>query len=234
MSTIDKISEKLTEKGKTQKELTDFLGLKKSAFSGWKSGKTKSYLKYIKEIAVFLETSVDDLLSEEDNKNRPIEVEEIIKQMSDRIFPEEERTQFINSLFEVFTECISIPLVGTVACGTPILAEQNIEQYVLLPDAVQADFALRCKGDSMINAGINDGDIVFIRSQKMVENGQIAVVQITDFETEATLKKVYISNNSITLVPQNTNYEPITITGSDMANVEIIGKCVAVLKDFEK
>ena len=86
----------------------------------------------------------------------------------------------------------------------------------------------------MINAGIDNGDIAFIRSQKVVENGEIAAVQITEFETEATLKKVYISENSITLVAQNPNYEPITITGSDMANVEIIGKCVAVLKDFEK
>ena len=127
-----------------------------------------------------------------------------------------------------------IPLIGVIACGIPILAEQNIERQILLPDTVRADFALRCKGDSMINAGIDNGDIAFIRSQKVVENGEIAAVQITEFETEATLKKVYISENSITLVAQNPNYEPITITGSDMANVEIIGKCVAVLKDFEK
>lgn len=127
-----------------------------------------------------------------------------------------------------------IPLVGTIACGIPILAEQNIERQILLPDTVRADFALRCKGDSMINAGIDDGDIAFIRSQKVVENGEIAAVQITDFETEATLKKVYITNNSVTLVPQNSNYEPVTFTNEDTSNIEIIGKCVAVLKDFEE
>ena len=233
MSTIDKIIEKLTEKGKTQKELTDFLGLRKSAFSGWKSGKTKSYLKYIKKIAAFLEISVDDLLSEEDNKNRPVEVEESIEQVSNMLFSKKDTKELVDSILESFTDCLSVPLVGTIACGIPILAEQNIERQILLPDTVRADFALRCKGDSMINAGIDDGDIAFIRSQKIVENGEIAVVQISEFETEATLKKVYISENSITLVPQNPNYEPVTITGSDMRSVEIIGKCVAVLKDFD-
>lgn len=126
-----------------------------------------------------------------------------------------------------------IPLVGTIACGTPVLAEQNIERRILLPDMVKADFALRCKGNSMINAGIDDGDIAFIRSQHTVENGEIAAVQITDYETEATLKKVYISDTSITLVAQNPEYEPLTFTGEDMNRVEIVGKCVAVLKDFE-
>lgn len=126
-----------------------------------------------------------------------------------------------------------IPLVGTIACGTPVLAEQNIERRILLPDMVKADFALRCKGNSMINAGIDDGDIAFIRSQHTVENGEIAAVQITDYETEATLKKVYISATSITLVAQNPEYEPLTFTGEDMNRVEIVGKCVAVLKDFE-
>lgn len=129
---------------------------------------------------------------------------------------------------------IYVPLVGEIACGTPILTEQNIERQILLPDTVRADFALRCQGDSMINAGIDDGDIVFIRSQKMVENGEIAAVQITDFDTEATLKKVYITDRSITLVAQNPTFEPITYTEEEMNNVEIVGKCVAVLKDFDK
>ena len=232
MSTIDKICEKLAECGKTQKDLTDYLGLKKSAFSSWKSGKTKSYLRYIKQIADFLGTSVDNLLSEEDNDNRPIDIEKSIRRISESI-SNFDAEKFVDSVLDTLADSMAIPLIGTIACGTPLLAEQNIESRIFLPDMVKADFALRCKGDSMINAGISDGDIAFIRRQSVIENGEIAAVLITNFEAEATLKKIYIKDTSITLVAQNPNFEPLTFTGEDMNNVEIIGKCVAVLKDFD-
>ena len=234
MSTIDKISEKLIANGKTQKDLTDFLGLKKSTFSGWKSGKTKSYLKYIKEIAVFLGTSIDELLSEEDDKNRPVDIEKAIGQIASMTYSKTETEKFVDSLFESFAESLSVPLINTITCGIPIFSEQNIERNILLPDMVEADFALRCKGSSMINVGINDSDIAFIRKQSTIEDGEIAVVQITDLESEAILRKVYISTSSITLIAQNSEFEPITFTGKEMNRVEIVGKCVAVLKDFNK
>lgn len=71
-----------------------------------------------------------------------------------------------------YKEGRTVPLIGSIACGTPILADENIEKEVMLPEDISADFCLRCKGDSMINARIYDGDIVFIRKQPMVENGE--------------------------------------------------------------
>jgi repressor LexA len=99
-----------------------------------------------------------------------------------------------------------VPLVGKIACGTPITAEENIEDYVDVPEDVYADFALICQGDSMINARIHDGDIVYIRMQPEVENGEIAAVFI---DGEATLKRVYYQKGRIILQPENNSYPPM-------------------------
>lgn len=117
-----------------------------------------------------------------------------------------------------------IPLVGTIACGVPILAEENIEGYVDLPDNIRADFALRCKGDSMIGARIKDGDIVYIRTQPVVDNGQIAAVRVGE---EATLKRVYIYPNKVILQAENPSFEPLVFINSELDQIDIIGKAVA-------
>ena len=117
-----------------------------------------------------------------------------------------------------------VPLVGTIACGAPILAEENIEETVACPEGVQADFCLRCKGDSMIDARILDGDIVYIKQQSEVENGQIAAVLVED---EATLKRVYVTSDSIVLQAANPMYAPLVFSGEELENVRIIGKAVA-------
>lgn len=117
-----------------------------------------------------------------------------------------------------------IPLVGSIACGTPILAEENCEGEVDVPDHVRADFALRCKGDSMINARIFDGDIVYIRQQESVEHGEIAAVIIDD---EATLKRVYLYEDHISLEAENPQYRPLVYWGAEMNSVRILGRAVA-------
>ena len=117
-----------------------------------------------------------------------------------------------------------VPLVGSIACGTPILAEENLDGDVEAPDHVRADFALRCKGDSMINARIFDGDIVYIRQQESVEHGEIAAVLIGD---EATLKRVYMYDDCISLEAENPRYKPMVYRGQEMNNVRILGKAVA-------
>ena len=119
-----------------------------------------------------------------------------------------------------------IPLVGEIACGTPILAEQNIIDYVDLPEHINADYTLKCKGDSMIDAGINDGDIVYIRQQEEVENGQIAAVII---DGEATLKRFYASeeNNAVTLSAANPKYAPRIYTGEQINHLQVCGLAVA-------
>lgn len=114
-------------------------------------------------------------------------------------------------------------IIGTIACGTPILAEQNIECDVDIPEHIHADFALRCKGDSMINARIYDGDIVYIRSQPEVENGEIAAVEI---DGEGTLKCVYIFPDQVVLQAENPRYEPRIYKGAQLADLRILGKAV--------
>lgn len=115
------------------------------------------------------------------------------------------------------------PRLGTIACGEPILAEENFEGYDDIPENIQCDFTLLCKGDSMINARINDGDIVYIRQQDMVDNGEIAAVLI---ENDATLKRVYVYDDKVVLQPENTKYSPFVYTKDEMNNVRILGKAV--------
>ena len=115
------------------------------------------------------------------------------------------------------------PLVGDIACGEPITAEENIEGYVDVPDGIHCDFCLRCKGDSMIEANISDGDVVYIRKQPEVENGQIAAVRIGD---EATLKRVYWDGDVLVLSPANSLYQPKTFSGDQLAAIKIEGKAV--------
>ena len=116
-----------------------------------------------------------------------------------------------------------VPLVGRIACGTPITAEENLEGYVDVPVDRQVDFALLCEGDSMVDAGIKNGDAVYIRKQPTVENGQIAAVRING---EATLKRVYINGNTMVLQPANASYPPLTYSLSDLEDVAIEGLAV--------
>ena len=121
-----------------------------------------------------------------------------------------------------------VPLVGTIACGTPITAVENIEDYIDMSEDVRADFALRCKGDSMINARIFDGDIVYIRQQPDVENGEIAAVLIDD---EATLKRVFKHKDSLELRAENPTFPPLYYEGSELETIRILGKAVAFLSE---
>ena len=115
-----------------------------------------------------------------------------------------------------------IPILGTIACGAPILAQEHIDGYTEAP--VQADFALICKGDSMIGARIFDGDIVYIRQQTCVETGEIAAVLI---DGEATLKRVRCFEDRISLEPENPMYRPLILWGEDMNRARILGKAIA-------
>ena len=129
----------------------------------------------------------------------------------------------IPSGFEPLPKTVRRPLIGDIACGEPITAEQNVQDYVEVPENVTCDFCLRCHGDSMIDAGIRDNDIVYIRIQPKVEDGEIAAVRIGD---EATLKRVYYDGSAITLVPANSAYRPKTYAGPDLENIQIEGKAV--------
>ena len=116
------------------------------------------------------------------------------------------------------------PRLGAIACGKPILAVENISEYDEVPADIHCDFTLLCKGDSMIDARILDGDVVYIRQQPVVENGEIAAVRIGD---EATLKKVYYNGRRIILRACNPLYADMEYEGEELNDVEILGKAVA-------
>jgi len=119
-----------------------------------------------------------------------------------------------------------LPVLGDIACGKPIYAEEAHEGYVVADSRMDADFCLRAHGDSMIGARIYDGDMVFIRSQDMVDNGQIAAVIIND---EATLKRVYFypEENKLILTPENPKYAPLVYINDELNSIKILGKAVA-------
>lgn len=123
----------------------------------------------------------------------------------------------------------SIPVIGTIAAGTPVLADENIIDYFLIDNRVKADFALKVKGDSMINANIFDGDVVFIRKQPTLENGEIGAILL---DTEATLKRFSKTKDSIILQAENpsmTDWPRVYTEG----NIQVLGKLVGVYSDKE-
>ena len=182
----------------TQKELAAKLGLAFSTISMYERGIREPDFETTEEIADYFNVSMDFLLGKSTN-TAPM----------GNIIP--------------MPQLNKIPLVGTIACGEPILAAENLEGEVSIPDDIKADFALRCSGDSMIDARILDGDIVYIRQQPTVNNGEIAAVLIGD---EATLKKVFISEGTITLLACNSNYQPFVYSGEKLNEIRILGKAV--------
>lgn len=127
-----------------------------------------------------------------------------------------------------FPETEFRPRVGRIACGEPILAEENIETYDEVLSSWHADFTLMCAGDSMAPK-IEDGDIVAIRAQPTVDNGEIAAVRIGD---EATLKRVFIHPDYIELRPINPNYDSIIRSRSEMEDIRIEGRAVGLCRNL--
>lgn len=117
-----------------------------------------------------------------------------------------------------------IPLLGNIAAGLPILALENIESYEYVPETMSVDFCLRVQGDSMINARILDGDLVYIRQQSDVENGEIAAI-LVDGEN-ATLKRIHKGTGTVILHSENPNYPDQVFTKKDMRQISIIGKAI--------
>ena len=119
-----------------------------------------------------------------------------------------------------------LPVLGEIACGEPIYATEEHESFCIADGEIDADFCLRAHGDSMIGARIQDGDIVFIRSQDFVENGEIAAVIIGD---EATLKRLYYykDEEKLILSPENPRYAPLVYVGNELNQIKIIGRAVA-------
>lgn len=208
---MSKFSERLrqlrTSADLSQMEFAKQVKTSKSSINMYERGEREPGFETLERIADFFNVDMDYLLGKSDIANRS---QAAFTSIAPNIMP--------------MPEMRRIPLIGSIACGAPILAEEHIEDYVDLPRHVKADFSLTCKGDSMINARIFDGDIVYIRQQETVENGQIAAVLIG---TEATLKRVRLFDDHIVLEPENPMYKPLVYWNEDMNAVRILGKAVA-------
>jgi repressor LexA len=126
-------------------------------------------------------------------------------------------------------DALRLPLLGEIAAGAPLLAEQNIEEYLAMPKSTKADFLLRVKGDSMIEAGILDGDLVIVQQAQEARNGEIVVALAGDDESldEATVKTFYRETGRVRLQPENSALEPIF-----PHHVQILGRVVGVFREL--
>jgi repressor LexA len=126
-------------------------------------------------------------------------------------------------------DVIRLPLVGEIAAGSPLLADENIEDYLAMPIRTKGDFLLRVKGDSMVNAGILDGDLVIVQRSEEARNGEIVVALAGDDESadEATVKTFYRENGRIRLQPENAALAPIYA-----GHVQILGRVVGVFREL--
>jgi len=192
----------------TQKQLADVLGVSESTVGMYERGHREPAFETLEAIADYFNVDMDYLTGRTD---------------VERKYTFSPSSSLPGSITPM-PKMKSVPLLGTIACGEPILAAENIEGDVAMPEHVIADFALRCKGDSMIEARIFDGDIVYIRQQPSVENGEIAAVLIGE---EATLKRVYVYPEKLVLSPANHNYEPFIYVGEEISSIRILGKAVA-------
>lgn len=226
----NRIKEMRLARGLTLAQVADYLGVKEATAQRYESGAIKT-IKYetIVNLANLFNCTPQYLMDwDREPEGLDLSILEIYpdyKLGKETISEYLARMQAKNIL--PLPKTRKVPMLGTIACGEPILATENIDTYVDVPEDVRCDFTLRCKGDSMIGARIYDGDIVYIREQPDVENGEIAAVLIDGSETEATLKRVYKSEGQIMLMPENSAYQPMVYTGADMVRVRILGKAVA-------
>lgn len=190
-------------KGKNQMDLMADLGLSSSTVSSWCTGSKMPRMGKVQMLADYFGVNKSDLIEETAN--------------SQSIIPPG---------FQPIPPMVKLPLVGRIACGEPITAEENLEGAVSVPEEWGATFVLTCYGDSM-EPKIKDGDLVAIRKQPEVENGQIAAVRI---DNEATLKKVYRYPDRLELRPINPDYESIVLYGEDINTATVEGRAVGLCR----
>lgn len=217
-------------KGLTQQQLAMYVGISKSSINMYERGEREPGLEMLETIADFFNVDLDYLLGKSDVPNKYEEILNRQKGISGFNSIQDINLSLCDNIFEVKTH--KIPLLGEIACGQPIYADEDRESYVEVGTDIKADFCLKAKGDSMINARILDGDIVFIREQPMVDNGEIAAVIIGD---EATLKRVYYyrQEEKLILQAENPAYAPIVYVGSELEEVRILGKAIAFQSDVK-
>lgn len=204
------IFEKLCEeKGVTPYRVCKETGITTATISNWKAGRYTPKQDKLQKIAEFLGVTIEYLMTGE-NPN----------------------VATISNIFPI--ELKRFPMLGEIACGKPKYTNEDRESYVMAGTNIKADFCLKASGDSMVNARILDGDIVFIRQQDMVENGEIAAVVVNN-GSEATLKRLfyYQDKGLLILKAENPAYEDLIFQGEELNEVHILGKAVAFQSDVK-
>ncbi|MDD6735720.1 MAG: S24 family peptidase [Clostridiales bacterium] len=193
--------------GLSQEELAKKLGISKSTIGMYEQGQRKKPQsdEVLKSIADFFGVSLDYLMGYEGSG-----------------LTAEDMARY--NLRPIATK--KIPMLGSIPCGVPTMCEQDFETFIEVSDSINADFCLTAKGDSMINARILDGDVVFIREQSTVENGEIAAVLVND--NEVTLKRFYYypELQQIILYAENPKYQPMVYEGEALGHIRVLGKAV--------
>lgn len=197
---MNRIYELRTQMGITMKEAAARLGMPYTTYVNYEKGTREPNSETLILLARFFGTTIDNLLGKTDAPIPPG--------------------------FQPMPEMSAVPLVGRIACGQPITAEQNVEGIVSVPAAWHATFTLLCQGDSMA-AMIQDGDIVCIRKQPEVENGEIAAVRIGE---EATLKRFYRQGDTVMLQAENPAFSPLVYTRDQLNEITIEGRVVGICR----
>jgi repressor LexA len=221
----ERIRQLRQNKGLTQQKLAEMLNTTNATISNYETGASTPDYETLQKIADIFNVTTDYLLGrtdeitvKENKTTHSIDKEKLKDALED----------ILNDIIPV-KNIVKVPILGTIRAGDPIYAEENIEGYTIVDEEdVKGSkcFFLRVKGDSMINARIMDGDLVFVREQPDVENGEIAVVIVNG--DEATIKRVYKLPDAIILQPENSKYKPIVIPKKDVerGEVRIIGKVI--------
>lgn len=204
----ENLRKQMRERNVSRRDLSDALGISYYTVTSWVNGTKYPRMDKVEILADYFGIKKSDLIEERSERKTA--------SVFDNLLP---------------IEVKRFPLLGEIACGKPILANEDKELYVEAGANIQADFCLRAKGDSMIGARICDGDIVFIQQRDMVEDGEIAAVIIED---EVTLKRLnyYPGKNLLILKPENTKYEDLVYTGEELDHIRILGRAVAFQSDI--
>ena len=198
-----------TRKDMTQSEIAKIAGVSDKSVSAWEAGKRDPKVKAIQNICSYFHLDLNTFIDDSSDEIEPL-------------------SNSIPAGYSELPETERLPRVGRIACGDPIVAEENIESYDEVLSSWHADFTLMCVGDSMAPK-IENGDIVAIRAQPTVENGEIAAVRIGD---EATLKRVFIHPDYIELRPINPNFDSIIRSKSEMDDIRIEGRAVGLCRNL--
>lgn len=196
----------------SQQGLADLAGVTKQTISQYERGVRKPDLNMLTELGDIFNVSTDYLTGQSDVTVRLLGPEDL-KTLDLASFP---------NIHPVTTR--RFPVLGSVSCGEPKLMDEEIDVSVDASEDIKADFVLRAKGDSMIGARIYDGDLVFVRKQDIVENGEIAVVAIDD---EATLKRFYKYDELIVLRAENPAYKDQEYRPEQAHEIRVLGKAVS-------